>query len=170
MTAAALASSTMNWNAMTPISIEQGFDLLTETGRRNAERYIQQEQPDLIVAEWMCDPYSKIRNVNFAKGGLTEAKILDMRKSHAKLVAWIAKQERWQREVNKGHWLGEQPEKCGSWNLRATQEMRRGNYNTVFDMCNADAAGLKDPQANRPIRKRTKLNHTSGILHMRFKD
>ena len=37
-------------------------------------------------------------------------------------------------------------------------------------MCNEDAAGLKDPPTNRPIRERTKLNHTSGILHMRFKD
>ena len=51
MTAAALASTTTNWNAMTPISIEQGFDLLTESGRRNAERYLQQEKQDLIVAE-----------------------------------------------------------------------------------------------------------------------
>ena len=97
MTAAALASSTTNWNAMTPISIEQGFDLLTEMGRRNAEQYIRQEKPDLIVAEWMCDPYSQKQNIYFAKGGLTEAKILDMRKSNAKLVDWIAKQERWQR-------------------------------------------------------------------------
>ena len=118
----------------------------------------------------MCDPYSTMQNNNLAKGGLTEARILDMRKSHAKLVDWIAKQERWQREVNKGHWLGEQPEKCGSWNLRATQEMQRDNFNTVFDMCNEDAAGLKDPPTHRPIRKRTKLSHSSGILHMRFKD
>ena len=93
-----------------------------------------------------------------------------MRKSQAKLIDWTAKQERWQRDVNKGHWLGEQPEKCGSWNLRQTQEMQRENYNNVFDMCNEDAAGLKDLPTNRPIRKRTKFNHTSGIFHMRFKD
>ena len=62
-------------------------------------------------------------------------------------------------------WLGEQPERCGSWDLRATQEMQRENWNTVFDMCNEDAAGLKDPPTGQPIRKRTKLNHTSGILH-----
>ena len=41
----------MNWHAMTPISIEHGFDLLTDKGRREGEEYIRKEKPDLIVAE-----------------------------------------------------------------------------------------------------------------------
>ena len=48
--------------------------------------------------------------------------------------------------------------------------MQRENYNTVFDMRNEGSAGLKDPPTHRPTRKRTKLKHASGILHMRFKD
>ena len=108
-----------------------------------------------------------MQNVNIGKGGLTAEKILEKRKSQSKLVEWIAKQERWQR-TRHAHWLGEQPERCGSWDLRATQEVQRENYNTVFDMCNEEAAGLKDQPTNRPIRKRTKLNHTSGFLHEKF--
>ena len=72
--------------------------------------------------------------MNIGEGGLTAEKILEKRKSHSKLINWIARQERWQRKRN-GHWLGEQPERCGSWSLGATQEMQRENWNTVFDMC-----------------------------------
>ena len=127
---------------MTPISIEQGFDLLTDAGRSRAEQYLRKEKPDLIVAEWMCDPFSQMQNINLAKGGLT-----------AEIIDWTAKEERWQRRVNKGHWLGEQPEKCGSWNLSATQEMQQENYNIVFDMCSEQAAALKDPPTGRPIHE-----------------
>ena len=54
--------------------------------------------------------------------------------------------------------------------MRELKEMQDENYNTVFDMCNEEAAGLKDPSTGRPIRKSTKLNHTSGILHLRLND
>ena len=77
MTALALASTTVNWQAMTPISIEHGFDLLTHAGRQKAETYLRKEKPDLIVAEWMCDPFSSMQNINLAKGGLTAEKILE---------------------------------------------------------------------------------------------
>ena len=133
MTSAALGSATGNWQAITPISIEQGYDLLTDAGRKNAEAYLRREKPDLIVAEWMCDPFSSMQNINIAKGGLTAEKILEKRKALAKLIEWIARQERRQRTRNC-HWLGEQPERCGSWDLSATQEMQRENWNTVFDV------------------------------------
>ena len=45
--------------------------------------------------------------------------------------------------------------------LSCLQKMQRENYNTSFDMCTED---LKDPYNKLPYRKRTKLNHTSGIL------
>ena len=115
----------------------------------------------------MCDPFSSRNNVNITRGGLTAEKILEKRRTHCKLIDWIAKQERWQR-TRGAQWLGEQPEKCGSWDLHATQEMQRENYNTVFDMCNEQAAEPVDPPTGKPIRKRTKLNHTSRVLHHRF--
>ena len=37
MTAVALASTTTNWTARTPISIEQGYDVLIEQGRTSEE-------------------------------------------------------------------------------------------------------------------------------------
>ena len=114
MCQAAINSDNTNWHALTPMSIEQGFDLLTQSGRDAAEKYIKTEKPDLIIGEWMCDPFSSWQHVNMGKGELTAEKILEKRRTHGKLVDWIAKIERWQRTVNKRHWPGEQPEKCGS--------------------------------------------------------
>ena len=84
----------------------------------------------------MCDPFCSWTHVNVARGGQAATNILQARQAHAKLINWIAKIERWQRTENKGHWLGEQPETCGSWGLRAMQEMQRENWNTVLVMCN----------------------------------
>ena len=53
--------------------------------------------------------------------------IMNASKSHAKLIDWTAKMEKWQRTENQRHWLGEQPVKCGSWSLRSTQEMQTEN-------------------------------------------
>ena len=92
MTSVALTSLTGNWQAMTPISIEQGFDLLTVAGRNKADDYLHTEKPDLIVAEWMCDPFCQIQDVNIAKGCITAERILEKRQTHTKLVDWIAKQ------------------------------------------------------------------------------
>ena len=77
VTAAASASTTTNWTATTPTSIEQWYDVLTEQGRKSAESYLRQEKPDLIVAEWMCDPFNKLHNINISKGGLTADKTLE---------------------------------------------------------------------------------------------
>ena len=110
----------------------------------------------------MCGPFSTMQNINLSKGPELRDRILKMQHEHAKVSAWIARIEDWQRHVNKGQWLGEQPDKCGSWKLRCMQPMQEANYNTLFDMCTED---LADPLSNKPYRKRTKLNHTSGILH-----
>jgi hypothetical protein len=104
-------------------------------GRLKAEDYLRREKPDLIIGEWMCGPFSQFQNINMAKGPDWMSKILELRKAHMKVSAWIARQERWQRLENKGHWIGEQPARCGSWNLKCLQEMQEENYNTYFDMC-----------------------------------
>ena len=95
------------------------------------------------------------------------SKILGVRKAHKKVSAWIARQEKWQRLVNKGHWVGEQPARCGSWNLQCLQEVQEENHNTYFDMC---SVGLTCPKIEFLMRKRTKLNHTSSILRECFEE
>jgi len=107
MSKAAQQSKTGSWIALTPISIETGFDLLTTMGRLKAENYLRREKPDLIIGEWMCGPFSQFQNINMAKSPEMRNKILDLRKAHKKVSAWIARQEQWQRLVNKGHWIGE---------------------------------------------------------------
>ena len=95
----------------------------------------------------MCGPFSPLQNINKAKSQELHDKIVADQREHAKVSAWIAKIERWQRKVNKGMWVGEQPDKCGSWNLKCTQEMQQENHNSRLDMCAED---LKDPNNRLP--------------------
>ena len=74
MSAEAVNSKGCDWKALTPLSIEQGFDLLTQAGRDAAEKVLRTEKPDLIVGEWMCDPFSQMQHMNISKGGLTAKK------------------------------------------------------------------------------------------------
>ena len=108
-----------NWRACTPVSIEHGFDVLTVQGRKRAEQYIYQEKPDLLIGEWMCGPFSSLQHINKSKSPELCNKIVREQREHAKLAAWIAKIEKWQTQENKGLWVGEQPHKCGSWDLPA---------------------------------------------------
>ena len=67
------------WQVCTPVSIEHGYDVLTESGRRKAEKYIHHEKPDLIVGEWMCSPFSSLQHINMSNGTELRNKILTER-------------------------------------------------------------------------------------------
>ena len=74
------------WKAFPPITIETGYDLLTKRGRDDAFAKLQTMLPDFIVAEWMCDLWSNIQNINLAKDGDTAQTILDKRDIHFHLL------------------------------------------------------------------------------------
>ena len=149
------------WHGCPPITIETGFDLLTKDGREKGFARLKRENPDVIVAEWPCDPQSSWQHVNVAKGDDVAKKIYAKQKLHLPLVEWIAKVERWQRQRGK-LFVGEQPGNCGSWKLPQTQEMQENNWCTMLDMCRF---GLKDPFDKMPYRHRMKLVHGSSVLH-----
>ena len=62
------------------------------------------------------------------------AKIIASQKLIRPLIAWIVKIERHQRERGK-LFLAEQPQGCGSWNLKETATMQAKNWSTILDMC-----------------------------------
>ena len=88
-------------------------------GRNRAEKYIKTEKADLLVG------VSSMQHLNLREGEDLRNRVLAEQREHAKVSDWIAKMERWQRKVNKGTWVGEQPRNCGSWELKCTQEMQR---------------------------------------------
>ena len=67
ITTAAVAVPSGRRAACIPVSIEHGFDLLTPSGRRKAEQYVDDEKPDPFVGEWMCGPFSSMQNINMGK-------------------------------------------------------------------------------------------------------
>ena len=91
-----------HWKLCRPIKSETGYNLLTKSGRKKADKYLESEKPDLIVAEWMCSPFSSTQNFNLGKGGAVRERILQEQRKHKKVNIWIAEKEKWQREFNKG--------------------------------------------------------------------
>ena len=82
--------------------LNTGYNVLTESGRRKAEKYIHHEKSDLVVGEWMRSPFSSLQHINLSKSTELRNKSLAGQCEHAKVNAWIAKIEKWQRTVNKG--------------------------------------------------------------------
>ena len=159
-----IEAAARGWTGLPPLTIETGYDLLTTDGRSRAKAQLCKDLPDVIVAEWPCDPFCSWTHVNKGKGDETEQRILEKQQAHIPLIKWIADIEKWQ--TNRGKiFVGEQPSSCASWKLAATQDMQRRNYNTILDMCQF---GLKDPFDKRPYRHRTKLVHNSPGVHRRL--
>ena len=46
------------WCSCSPVTIEKGFDLTTPKGCEKSWKYIAEQQPDVIVLAWPCDPWS----------------------------------------------------------------------------------------------------------------
>ena len=149
------------WHGLVPITIETGFDLYTEKGRKEGWKKLMKDLPDLIVAEWPCDPHCSWTHLNLARGGTMASNIRAAQDRVAPSIKWIAKVERWQRQRNK-FFVAEQPSNCGSWKLPDLQEMQRENWSTILDMCQY---GLKDPLTQDAYRHRTKLVHNSFGIH-----
>ncbi len=149
------------WKTYAPITIETGFDLLTTSGRQKAMTMLRKLKPDVIIAEWMCDPWSQMQNINISKGGLTAENIMEKRRIHTHLLHWLAYVERWQ--TSRGaHWVGENPYTAASWRQPALQAMLKRNWNTISDLCNWN---LKDPASGEHYRKRTRLNTSSYFVY-----
>ena len=60
---------------MDPITLETGFDLLTESGGQKAFKHLVTVDPDVIVGERMCDPFSQMQNINKYKSRLLFQKL-----------------------------------------------------------------------------------------------
>ena len=46
------------WTSCSPVTIETGFDLTTSHGCAKAWKHIAEQQPDVLVIAWPCDPWS----------------------------------------------------------------------------------------------------------------
>ena len=49
------------------IQLKVHQNLTRGKGRRRGGEYFYKHKPDLIVGEWMCSPFSKMKDINMAK-------------------------------------------------------------------------------------------------------
>ena len=54
------------WDGYEPITIENGFDLRSATGQRDAWQYMERVDPDVAVCEFPCTPWSRLQWMNYA--------------------------------------------------------------------------------------------------------
>ena len=48
----------------TPIDIRNGFDISTSKGRAMTNRIIREQQPEVIILEPVCGPWSNLQKIN----------------------------------------------------------------------------------------------------------
>ena len=48
----------------TPIDIRNGFDLSTSKGRQMVSKIVKEQEPDVIILEPVCGPWSPMQNIN----------------------------------------------------------------------------------------------------------
>ena len=58
-----MANDLPAWLGLAPISIETGYDLLTQDGVRRAKNKILYEEPDLLVLAFPCAPWSVLQHL-----------------------------------------------------------------------------------------------------------
>ncbi len=83
-------ASTRGWKIFL-ITIETGFDLLTDRGRQLAWKRLVKGKPDVIVFEFMCDPWSVMQNVSLAKSEDFAAQLRAIRVRHLAMLRWISR-------------------------------------------------------------------------------
>ena len=52
------------WEAWQPVTLESGFDLTTAAGQNSAWNYIERIQPDAMVIQFPCSPWSRLQQMN----------------------------------------------------------------------------------------------------------
>ena len=72
-----------------PIDCLYNYDLLKPAHRAEVERRIQVEDPFLLSLAPICGPWSTMQRINLARGGETQAKILEDRKKWYPVIQWI---------------------------------------------------------------------------------
>ncbi len=154
------AAQERGWKTFSPITIETGFDLLTECGRQLAWRRLMQDKPDVIVFEFMCDPWSLIQNVNIAKSEDFAQRLRTERIRHLAMLRWVGRVQQWQVRRH-GQFLVENPSTSLVWKQFCLRRMQSDHYVTLADLCQF---GWKDPETKLPYRKRTKLVSSSPFV------
>ena len=150
------------------------YDLLKPSVRKEISKRIEDEDPFLLSISPVCGPWSSFQNINLAKGGETEQKILDDRRKWYPVLSWVADEIR--KRLAKGREVQlEHPWGSLLWQLNCMEKLMNEQPFNVFtgefleliklDQCQY---GLVDKDTGLPHRKSTGLLCSSSWMKQRL--
>ena len=135
----------------TPIDIRNGFDLNTSKGRQIVSRIVREQQPDVIILEPVCGPWSPMQNIN-------DPEMVREKQSQAMpMVEFTASTAQYQIKNNR-YFIIENPLKSKLWYTRVMQNLCR-QYGVTHDNLDMCAFGARDPISHKLHLKPTSLLH-----------
>eukprot|EP00435_Cladocopium_sp_Y103_P052575 s19_g16.t1 len=174
-------AATLTWMAASwtlpvsePIDCLYNYDLLKPAHRAEVEKRIQIEDPFLVSLAPICGPWSTMQWINLARGGETEAKILEDRKKWYPVIQWLAGLIK--DRLSKGREvLLESPFYGLLWKLKCMDDLMADcPVNAVtgeplelqhIDQCRY---GLRDPGTGLALKKPTGLLTASEWMKLRL--
>ena len=137
-------------------------DLSTPEGQKRLWKIVEEQQPDHIWASPECRFWGNFSRWNRSKSTATAHKIDVGRKYEQKNLS-LCEELYWYQVSHGKHFHLEQPQGSEALVQKQIDGIVNGTYRTVFDMC--EAGGLKVPQGNNYLRKRTVVLTTSKVCH-----
>jgi hypothetical protein len=137
-------------------------DLSTKEGQQQLWKLIEQTEPEHIWVAPECRYWGNFSRLNRSKSTETAHKIDEGRKqekTHLRLCCDLF----WHQVIHRRHFHLEQPQGSEALVQKELDDVVQGTYRTVFDMC--EVGGLRIPQGNNFLRKRTIVLTTSKSCH-----
>ena len=135
----------------TPIDIRNGFDLGTSKGRQMVSKIVKEQEPDVIILEPVCGPWSPMQNIN------DQDAVREKQAQAMPMVEFTASMAQYQIK-NGRYFIIENPLKSKMWYVRIIQNLLE-QYGVTYgdlDMCAFDAG---DPVSHKLNLKPTSLLH-----------
>ena len=156
LTLSAVARS-RGWEVWEPISLETGFNLLTEAGQREAFEYIQHAQPSMLAFAWPCTYWSCLQNLNVGKRK-DEATYRKERERHRTMMLPFVRRCALFQLERGNHFFGENPLTSLAFQEPPIRDIMNRMHVVEVDMC---VHGLCCPETGQPIKKPTAILTTS---------
>ena len=162
----ALASSA-GWPCSQPIDIlHDGIDLTKESGRRQIDARIEEDDPFCIVFPFPCGPWNSFAEFNAARYPHIREKMLQTREEHMPMLRWIA--SRAKARVKRGRIaLLENPATSRAYRLDFLEDLDGLDdgeiADAIFEYVVGDQCmlGQRDRESGKPFRGRTKWGTNS---------
>ena len=137
-------------------------NLSTPEGQERLWKIVDEQRPDHIWESPECRYWGNFSRWNRSKSSDTAHKIDEGRKHERKNLS-LCEELYWHQVSNDRHFHLEQPKGSEALVQKQMDGVIQGTYRTVFVMC--EAGGLKVPQGNNYLRKRTVVLRTSKVCH-----